>query len=267
MTSNLEIQIANLIARGKKRGYVTYGELNTTLPQGKVTSKQIEDTMAMVSEHGINVMEDELSALRDNEIALGLSEDEVRFLATQGLSAFDVLDGRGLSQVTRKSRAAEQEKSIILGSRCAKAGHRLRTRYGHCAQCDTSKLAYQDRSSRTGYVYIAGSLLKTLIKVGGSGSIEDRELSLRKGYAGVHDWVILCWVKLPNYGRNERKTQDLLSEYAQPEIYRKGDNNQIASEVFRCSFSAARNALDEATEGVSIIERYMAAYFDHYEFS
>ena len=48
-----------LLARGKVRGYVTYDELNAALPQDKVTSEQIEDIMAAMSEMGVNVIEGE----------------------------------------------------------------------------------------------------------------------------------------------------------------------------------------------------------------
>ena len=52
-------RVKKLIARGKERGYVTYDELNAALPQDQVSSEQIEDTMAMLSEMGINVVESE----------------------------------------------------------------------------------------------------------------------------------------------------------------------------------------------------------------
>src|SRR3546814_711203 len=48
-----------MIARAKQRGYVTYEELNQVLPSDQVSSEQIEDTMAMLSEMGINVIENE----------------------------------------------------------------------------------------------------------------------------------------------------------------------------------------------------------------
>ena len=51
--------LKKLVARGKERGYVTYDELNTTLPQDQVSSEQIEDVMTMLSEMGINLIESE----------------------------------------------------------------------------------------------------------------------------------------------------------------------------------------------------------------
>ena len=49
--------IKKMVAKAKERGYVTYDELNEVLPQDQVSSEQIEDTMAMLSEMGINVIE------------------------------------------------------------------------------------------------------------------------------------------------------------------------------------------------------------------
>ena len=54
--------IKKLLAKGKERGYVTYDELNAALPPEQVSSEQIEDTMAMLSELGVNVVEAEEEA-------------------------------------------------------------------------------------------------------------------------------------------------------------------------------------------------------------
>src|SRR5919199_4929945 len=51
--------VRRLIKLGKQRGYVSYDELNSVLPSEEVSSEQIEDTMAMLSDMGINVVESE----------------------------------------------------------------------------------------------------------------------------------------------------------------------------------------------------------------
>src|SRR6202049_2021188 len=51
--------VRKMVTRAKQRGYVTYDELNRVLPSDKVSSEQIEDTMAMLNEMGINVIESE----------------------------------------------------------------------------------------------------------------------------------------------------------------------------------------------------------------
>ena len=51
--------VKKMIKVAKKRGYVTMDELNAVLPSEEVTSEQIEDTMSMLSDMGINVVEDD----------------------------------------------------------------------------------------------------------------------------------------------------------------------------------------------------------------
>ena len=59
LLDTLNSEVKKMIAKGKERGYVTYDELNAALPQDQVSSEQIEDTMSMLSESGINVVENE----------------------------------------------------------------------------------------------------------------------------------------------------------------------------------------------------------------
>jgi len=79
--------VKKLLKTAKARGYVTYDELNSVLPSEEVTSEQIEDTMAMLSDMGINVVESEEgeeAAEAVEEIAGGEEEDS-RALAPQAL--------------------------------------------------------------------------------------------------------------------------------------------------------------------------------------
>src|SRR5690242_12530681 len=49
--------VKKLIKTAKARGFVTYDELNEVLPSDEVSSEQIEDTMSMLSDMGINVID------------------------------------------------------------------------------------------------------------------------------------------------------------------------------------------------------------------
>ncbi|MFD1881146.1 RNA polymerase sigma factor RpoD [Paracoccus pacificus] len=51
--------VKRMIAEARERGYITYDQLNAVLPPEQVSSEQIEDVMSMLSEMGINVIEDE----------------------------------------------------------------------------------------------------------------------------------------------------------------------------------------------------------------
>ena len=61
LLDTLGAELKKLVQKGKERGYVTYDELNAALPPDEVSSEQIEDTMAMLSEAGVNVVEAEES--------------------------------------------------------------------------------------------------------------------------------------------------------------------------------------------------------------
>ena len=65
-----------LVAKGRERGYITYDEFNAALPQDEVSSEQIEDTMAMLSELGINVVDPEEA--EDAPEAEASSDDDSR---------------------------------------------------------------------------------------------------------------------------------------------------------------------------------------------
>jgi RNA polymerase primary sigma factor len=49
--------LKRLIARGKERGYITYDELNETLPQNQLSSDQIDEAMTMIAEMGISIVD------------------------------------------------------------------------------------------------------------------------------------------------------------------------------------------------------------------
>src|SRR4051812_25738707 len=95
-----------------------------------------------------------------------LTADELAFLTSQNLVPDDVFDARWMSQERWFRKIKEAGKTIALGSPCRKAGHRLRSRKGHCVQCDTSKLAFAGRHELEQYIYIAGSRRARLVKMG-----------------------------------------------------------------------------------------------------
>ena len=68
--------VKKMIKEAKKRGYVTVDELNSVLPSEEVTSEQIEDTMAMLSDMGINVVESDEPDEAEAEAAEDEPEEE-----------------------------------------------------------------------------------------------------------------------------------------------------------------------------------------------
>jgi RNA polymerase primary sigma factor len=74
-----DASIKKMIARAKKRGVVTYDELNEALPQDQMSSEQIEDVMSALNDMGINVVEsaEDSEDEEEEQQAEPLVEDEV----------------------------------------------------------------------------------------------------------------------------------------------------------------------------------------------
>jgi RNA polymerase primary sigma factor len=80
--------VKKMIGDARERGYITYEQLNQVLPPEQVSSEQIEDVMSMLSEMGINIIEEEeaedeakggtdvVAATGTRDVALGGSETE-----------------------------------------------------------------------------------------------------------------------------------------------------------------------------------------------
>jgi hypothetical protein len=74
-----------------------------------------------------------------------LTDVEKRFLSWYRLGPEDVYDGRYTLNYIARANAKSEGKTLVLGGKCRRAGHRLRTRAGHCAQCDPKKIKFQER--------------------------------------------------------------------------------------------------------------------------
>src|SRR5471032_1630294 len=83
--------VKKFIKQAKTRGYVTMDELNKVLPSEEVTSEQIEDTLAMLSEMGVNVIESEEQA-EEGEAADVVVREETAVVETTKEAAYDRTD-------------------------------------------------------------------------------------------------------------------------------------------------------------------------------
>ena len=75
-----EASLKRLIAKAKKRGWLTYEELNAALPQDQMSSEQIEDIMSAISDMGINIVESDEDVQEEAEQEV---DDEVDVSAGQ----------------------------------------------------------------------------------------------------------------------------------------------------------------------------------------
>ena len=120
--------IKKMIKKGKERGYVTIDEINAALPQDKINSDMIEDTMAMLSEMGISVTEgDEEEAPKkegeeeEKEDAgnvdadeLGRTDDPVR-LYLREMGSVELLSREGEIAIAKRIEAGRE---MMIGGIC-----------------------------------------------------------------------------------------------------------------------------------------------------
>jgi len=196
-----------------------------------------------------------------------ITRDELAFITRQGYSEDDIFDARGMPTQQWKAEVRSKGKTLVLGAPCQAAGHRLRTRSGHCAQCDPSKIAYQNRYHKAGYVYIAGSLSNRLIKIGTAIDCEQRENNLRnQGYGGIRDWRMLFHIKVANAGEVEQKALAHLKLYKSVRPFEKDGTIVEAGEILECSFSKAINAIATVIGEAALSKPWMSLSHKSYEF-
>lgn len=193
---------------------------------------------------------------------------EKAFIARHHIDERDVYDGRGESKYRKETKARDAGKDFILtSSPCRAAGHLLRTRAGHCIQCDPKKIAYMRRETVTGYVYIAGTLEGRLIKIGQTDDIERRAKRLKaESYGGFSDWRVLICVQVKNAGKTEREISSRISGKRVAGGYFKDGEAQTAIEMIQCSFSSALSVF--ADETLAMVDREeLVKIFRDYEFA
>jgi RNA polymerase primary sigma factor len=124
--------IKRMIARSKERGYVTYDELNAALPSEQVSPDQIEDTMTMLSELGVNVVESEegeeasepdAAETEDNEAHvagnvdeedIGRTDDPVRMYLRE-MGSVELLSREGEIAIAKRIEAGRE---MMIGGIC-----------------------------------------------------------------------------------------------------------------------------------------------------
>jgi len=176
-----------------------------------------------------------------------LTSEQLNFLETQKVSLDKIFDAEGLSKSDYHPLMKEMDKIIAIGvTPCAKFSHTMRTRNGHCVQCNTASIAYLERHYDKGYIYIAGSKKEKVVKIGFTSNINNREESLNnENYGQINDWKILFQVMCKNAGKIEFHTHKKLSKYLTDKNYLKNNKRNQCYEIFSCSYSLAKKTLDE----------------------
>src|SRR5574337_1144605 len=96
--------VKRLLKAAKKRGWVTQDELNAVLPSEEISSDQIEDMNAMLSDQGINVVDSEDAEEAEKEGAAGAEDED-----EGGGEGGEIVEAsRSTAVATRSSEPAER---------------------------------------------------------------------------------------------------------------------------------------------------------------
>ena len=93
-----DASVKKLLAKAKRRGFITYDELNAALPQDQMNSEQIEDVMSAISEMGVNIVESDEDGEEKEEV-----EEEV-----ETIDNISENDPRSLTNTTKKTGTGER---------------------------------------------------------------------------------------------------------------------------------------------------------------
>jgi RNA polymerase primary sigma factor len=104
--------VKKMIKAAKKRGYVTFDALNAVLPSESTSPEQIEDIMAMLSEMGINVVENEDADTEDGEekVADEAADDDDDDTGTEMVEA----KGKSLATTEKKEPSERTDDPVRM---------------------------------------------------------------------------------------------------------------------------------------------------------
>lgn len=179
-----------------------------------------------------------------------LTQEEKLFIKQHGLALSEIYDARGLSSRVYHDIAKEHGCLWVINS--CQRGHRLKTRSGHCIECDPRRIVFQRRYSETGILYIAvaGEYCKVGITENNfydtSDSVYHRSVTLNMddGYGNIQGWKIVKYWEVINAGRIEDDVHYLLEEYKVEDVdYWYSGEWRTAKELFKCSQKTAEDAV------------------------
>jgi uncharacterized protein (DUF2147 family) len=178
-----------------------------------------------------------------------LSAKQRDFLKRHKIPLSRTFDATGLSTSDYKQRMKALDKWIAYGvTECQRAGHTLRTRAGHCIQCDIKKIAYLKRHQEDGEIYVAYSARGKIVKVGTSKKSATVRVNGMNSdnYGGCCDWTIVYIVAAAQAGRIESKAHRALAEHSISASYNKNGKTTKCRELFSCSVVVAKRAIMDA---------------------
>lgn len=173
-----------------------------------------------------------------------LSQIEKEFLKMHNVRPEQIFNAKGVSRTVYRQLMKRNGQIVAFNTTpCIAAGHKIRTRSGHCVMCNSAPLGFQKRSDLSGYVYVAGSIDGKIIKIGFSNDYQNREYHLNnQKYGGHKDWKILLVLHSAFGGNLELQLHAKLKRYSISREYFHSNHYQDGTELFQCSMSKVYEA-------------------------
>ncbi len=171
----------------------------------------------------------------------GLTQEEKSFLQHHGITSNLLFDASGMRKSTWEVEIRNEGKFIAINAApCRALGHTIRTRAGHCIQCDPAKIIFAFRPHFSGLVYLATSAKLNLVKIGFAVDVQKRIADLSaKGYGGTNDWRLFYCFYSNAAGDAEQRAHKALREFG------------VSRELFSCSLLTAIEALIDAQKAAT----------------
>jgi hypothetical protein len=174
-----------------------------------------------------------------------LTSEQLSFFARHKIPLSQVFDARGMGRSHYQELMKNQEKYFAFGTEpCKNGSHTLRSRSGHCVECDTARITFMMRAVKQADVYIAASRSKKFIKIGSSTELARRiDYLSKESYGGADDWICVAKVHCAKAGSVEFEAQKKLREFRTGATYHHSGRLTDAYEIFSCDYRFARTAL------------------------
>jgi hypothetical protein len=199
-----------------------------------------------------------------------LTSNQIDFLKSHNIPLSSVFDASGMRTSDWKEWMKDHEFQFAHGvSECKNRHESIRTRAGHCIQCDHTRIAFMKRNDQEGSIFVAGSASCRLLKLTNASDSHGRLDTLNsQRYGQVADWVMLANAKLvKNAGSVEAVIASRLERFRVGGVYyEKQGRHQQCYDLFACSISTALRELRSVLTNKHLVTLALPDTLRLYEF-
>jgi hypothetical protein len=190
-----------------------------------------------------------------------LTEEQRQFITKHQIPLSKIFDASSMARREYGTVMGDLGKVVAIGvNPCEAHGHTMRTRHGHCIQCNPAALAFLRRFDEYGRVYVAHSKQIGLVKIGTASDVKRRISTLNNfGYGGANDWCAIRDFACDAAGRVEFTIQRALSQYFVIRSYVKNGITVECQELFTCDLAVAIGELQTAIDRKNSVTSHLKA--------